>query len=83
MTPKHKAIAYRIWAECQQNGWDRTVGDVAKAVGVTSQLAGLVIKDKGWRERFRNTLQDNHRFEEDLTPRTLSRNQLRDYGVNI
>ena len=86
MTPKHQAIAYLIWAECQQNGWDRTIGDVAEAVGVTAQLAGLVIKAKGWRNRFRATEKNSYditRHGSMATHSVLRRDQLIYYGVNI
>jgi hypothetical protein len=83
MTPKHQAIAYLIWAECQQNGWDRTIVDVAKAVGVSYQMAAVVIGAKGWRERFRTSHQDDHRPKGNLTPYILNRDTLRHYGINV
>lgn len=52
-TPHGQATAYRIWAAAEPLGWDITVWDLARQIGISPKYAGRVVAAKGWTTRFR------------------------------
>lgn len=54
--PRTMALAYRIWADCQQHGWYRTISEVADSLGEPHQSVRSVIIKKKWQNRFRSVL---------------------------
>jgi len=52
--PKHKALAFRIYAFCVPREWDTTASEIADALGVTYQAIGTCSRLEGWSNRIRN-----------------------------
>jgi len=53
MTPRSKALAYRIWAYCQPREWNCTYGEIADALGESPKRIGSIVHHKGWASRLR------------------------------
>lgn len=63
MTPKSEALAFRIWAFCEPQGWNVTPGEIAEAVGATTQRIGRVLAAKGWTDRVRSDAKDRFQYK--------------------
>lgn len=57
-TPRHKALAYRIWGVCEPAGWNMTYAEVAERLGVNPNAVIGIAKMRGWLNRFRTTRLD-------------------------
>lgn len=55
-TPRTHATAYRLWCHCEAIGWDTTLSDAARELGVTMGHIRRVVQIKGWASRFRATV---------------------------
>jgi hypothetical protein len=55
MTPRSMALAYRIWADCQAHGWERTAAEISINLGVEAMRVARVARQKGWTARLRGS----------------------------
>lgn len=55
MSPRTQALAFRIWAECQSHGWERTAGDIADHLNETPARIARVARAKGWTSLLRGS----------------------------
>lgn len=58
ISPKTEAAAFIIWADCQIQGWDRTIPEIASSCRMSSQRASRAITLKRWTNRVRVSSRD-------------------------
>lgn len=47
------ALAFRIWANCETHGWERTSSEIAEDLDTTTQKVANTLRAKGWSDRVR------------------------------
>lgn len=55
MSPRTQALAFRIWADCQTHGWERTAAEIADNLGETPVRIARTARAKGWTPRLRGS----------------------------
>lgn len=59
MSPRTMAAAYKIWAYCEQCGWNATATEIGDALGMTPARVARIVRMKGWSNRVRATDRSN------------------------
>lgn len=53
-TPRTHAIAYRIWADCEMWGWNRTIAEIAESVDEPYHTVRAIIGHRRWTGRIKS-----------------------------